>query len=110
MDNFNATLDKILTLEDGWDGNKAKKFSEELVNWGRELANSLPEGFTIHPVSTGAIQFEYETDKKYFELELVSCGNVSVFEKFEDKEIHYGIQNVSVKKLAQMVRDNVVKG
>ena len=109
MGNFNATLDKILALEDGWDGNSAKKFSEELINWGRELAEALPEGFTIHPVATGAIQFEYETDKKYFELELVSCGNVSVFEKFEGKEIHYGIQNVSVKKLVEVVNNILQK-
>ena len=110
MGNYDVVLNNILALEDGWDGNSAKKFSEELINWGRKLAEALPEGFTIHPVATGAIQFEYETDKKYFELELVSCGNVSVFEKFDGKEINYGIQNVSVKKLAQMVRNNIVKG
>ena len=110
MGNYDVSLNNILALNDNWDGNGAKRFSEDLVNWGKELASVLPDGFYIHPVATGAIKFEYENDDKYFEFELVSCGNVSVFEKFEGKEINYGIQNVSVKKLAQMVRNNIVKG
>ena len=34
MGNYDVVLNNILALEDNWDGNGAKRFSEDLVNWG----------------------------------------------------------------------------
>ena len=62
MGNYDVALNNILALKDNRDGNGAKRFSEDLVNWGKELASVLPDGFSIHPVATGAIKFEYEND------------------------------------------------
>lgn len=70
------TMQKMQRLEDtgrlpdNWNGYGARKFSPSLINKCQEIAKSLPAEMTIYPTGRQSIQFQYDKNENYLELEV----------------------------------------
>lgn len=63
-------LEDIGRLPDNWNGYGARKFSPELVQKCQKIAESLPVEMTIYPTGRQSIQFQYDKNGNYLELEV----------------------------------------
>lgn len=73
-----ARLDEISNLKYNWNGNRAGKFTEQLIEFIREIVKGLDIQPDIFPTGNSSIQMEY-TNKN---------GDYLEFEIFETKKIH----------------------
>lgn len=74
------TIDDVASLEDGWNGYGAKKFSSELIDFVREILDCLPIQPEIFPTANDSIQLEYHKDNdSYLEFEVKSGKCVSMY-------------------------------
>lgn len=63
-------LEDIEKLPDNWNGYGARKFASSLINKCREIAKSLPVAMTVYPTGRQSIQFQYDKNGNYLELEV----------------------------------------
>ena len=63
-------LEDIEKLPDNWNGYGARKFASSLINKCREIAKSLPVAMTVYPTGRQSIQFQYDKNGNYLELEI----------------------------------------
>ena len=63
-------LEDIGRLPDNWNGYGARKFASSLINKCREIAKGLPVGMTVYPTGRQSIQFQYDENGDYLELEV----------------------------------------
>lgn len=63
-------LEDIGKLPDNWNGYGARKFTPSLINKCQEIAKSLPVETTIYPTGRQSIQFQYDKNGDYLELEV----------------------------------------
>lgn len=63
-------LEDIGKLSDNWNGYGARRFSPELVQKCQKIAESLPVEMTIYPTGRQSIQFQYDKNGDYLELEV----------------------------------------
>ena len=74
-------IGEIHKLEDNWNENGAKRFSDKLILKCYEILFDLAFAPEIFPVADGSIQFEYEkNDGSYLEIDI-----------FEDEIIEYRV-------------------
>ena len=64
-------LNRIASLEDGWDLYKATSFSNSLIEFCRNLLFKLNRQPNIFPTANGSIQFEFENNDDYLEIEVI---------------------------------------
>jgi hypothetical protein len=81
-------LSAVKALPAGWDGNAAAAPDPRTLDAGLDLLRAIHQvpGIPkphINPTRNGGVQFEWETDTGYFELEVVGIGAASYF--FQDK-------------------------
>lgn len=86
-------LDQIAHLEDGWNGNKAKAFEEQLISKVRRIITVLELQPELFPTACNSVQFEYEKeDGSYLEIEINSKNTWEVFQINSDgKETYFSI-------------------
>lgn len=63
-------LEDIGKLPDNWNGYGARKFAPSLINKCREIAKNLPIEMTVYPTGRQSIQFQYDKNENYLELEV----------------------------------------
>ena len=64
-------LESFLNLPENWNGNGAKPFSFELINYVIEILCRLPKQPQIFPTAENSIQLEYDNpDGSYLEIEV----------------------------------------
>lgn len=103
MDNLEK-LNSFLTLEDNWNDNGAEKFNEELINKCIFLEKFICFEHFISPTACNSIQFEFEINDRYLELEVFD-DKIEVFIS-DLSEREYKFDN-NIKGLIQVV--NVIK-
>lgn len=93
----------ISELQDNWNDNGAKKFSDKLIVKCYSILFGLPVLPEIFPVADGSIQFEYEKDNgSYLEFDIFE-NEVSEFIVYPDgKEIERTIES---DKIAEEVKN-----
>jgi len=73
-------LEQIAKLEDGWNGEDAKAFSDALIMNVRNILIGLKVQPEVFPTACDTIQIEYEQeDGSYLEFEIAEGGNAKVF-------------------------------
>lgn len=73
-------LNEIRQLRDGWNGNGASKFSEEILDTLQQILEKLPYEPSIFPTARGSIQLEFEnSNADYLEFELFEDGKLKMF-------------------------------
>lgn len=96
--NINKFIENILSLEDNWDGNGAKKFDKTFVVYIENLAEQLIITPQIFPTVNGEIQFEFEDENNYLEF-VFTNGNrnkINAFAKWGNgKETNFIIETDS---------------
>ena len=69
-------LNRIADLEEGWDLYKATSFSNSLIEFCRNMLLKLNRQPEIFPTANNSIQFEFENNDDYLEIEIfddLSC-------------------------------------
>lgn len=69
MEKVKSKFELIRNLEDGWNGEKAKKFDVDFVNEIEKIVLGLDIEPQVYPTPNGTIQIEYEEENKYLEFE-----------------------------------------
>jgi hypothetical protein len=75
LDLARRQFDAVLRLQPGWDSNGADAPDPKLVGAAKALLENLCAGGSfpkphISPTRSGGIQFEWEADGRYFEIEV----------------------------------------
>ena len=81
-------LNRIASLEDGWNLYKATSFSNSLIEFCRNLLFKLNRQPEIFPTANNSIQFEFKNKDDYLEIEIyddLSC--IEYYMKKNGKEI-----------------------
>ena len=73
-------LDEIATLQDDWDNNGAKAFSEKLIDKAKNLIEYLAIQPEVFPTSCDTLQLEYDKmDGSHLEIEFGESQNAEMF-------------------------------
>lgn len=73
-------LNEIRQLRNGWNGNGASKFSEEILDTLQQILEKLAYEPSIFPTARGSIQLEFENcNADYLEFELFEGGRLKMF-------------------------------
>lgn len=64
------SIEVIRGLEDNWNNNGAKQFSEKLINKAINLVKELTPTPEVFPTACNSIQLEWESEGAYVELEV----------------------------------------
>ena len=73
-------LEEISKLNNNWNKNGAKKFSDSIIENMKKVLMDLSVQPDIYPTANESIQFEYENNKgDYLEFELFETSEVKVF-------------------------------
>ena len=73
------TLKSLSELQDNWDGNGAKAFSENLINRVQAEIDKLSIPYEIFPTYRQSIQIEYYVNGCYCEIEVFENGNIEYY-------------------------------
>ena len=81
-------IESFRRLKQDWNGNGASPFSEKLITKALDLAKQLTPVPNVFPTARNSIQFEWETDNIYLELEVFE-DKLEIFNQafFDGKEI-----------------------
>lgn len=92
-------LTAISELQDNWNDNGAKKFSDKLIVKCCSILYKLPALPEIFPVADGSVQFEYKkSNGSYLEFD-ISENEVVEFRVYPDsKEIKQTIDNDKISE------------
>lgn len=97
-------IEQIATLEDGWNGNKAKAFKSQLIEVVRSVITALEIQPEVFPTACDSIQLEYEKeDGSYLEIELNLDNTWEVFEVNSNGEEIYTSISAEVEKVNEVV-------
>lgn len=97
-------LDKIIKLEDGWNGKSAKAFEKDFISKVRKIITALELQPELFPTACNSIQIEYEKeDGSYLEIELNSKDIWEVFEIDKVGEEKYYQISSDVETLIKVV-------
>lgn len=73
-------LYEIRQLRDGWNGNGASKFSDEMLDTLGQILEKLAYEPSIFPTARDSIQLEFENSSAdYLEFELFESGRLKMF-------------------------------
>lgn len=81
-------INRIADLKDDWNLHGASSFSESLIEFCRNMLLKLNRQPNIFPTANGSIQFEFENNDDYLEIEVIddlSC--IEYYMKKGGKEI-----------------------
>ena len=100
-----AKLKEISELDDNWDGNGAKSFSRDFINYIKEVVMHLDIQPNIFPLYNGNIQFEAHNGDCSIEIE-INENNMVVADIIDenDNEFRKEFEN-SYKDLNNIIRD-----
>jgi len=78
---LNEQLDAIAKLEQNWDGDDADKPTSESIKRAREFieCSDCTIKPIVNPTRSGGVQFEWEIDDGYFEIEFLDDGTPQTF-------------------------------
>jgi hypothetical protein len=79
-------IKRLADLKDNWNGYGAKPFSEDALIKIQSLCDLLKTPFKVFPTGRGSIQFEWEKEENYFELEVYENGQISPLWMIGDAE------------------------
>jgi hypothetical protein len=71
------TWQTIEELKDDWNGNGAKAFTKDHIEFAKRFAEHLGEDFLIFPTARKSIQLEYEDENTYIEFEIYQNRHIS---------------------------------
>lgn len=97
-------LIEIEQLQENWNGNGAKRFSDSILSFARKIVMNLLIQPAIFPTARDSIQLEYENDLgDYLELELFEDEQIKMFSfdhtgKSLTQEINFDSINKVVSK------------
>lgn len=97
--NIPKFIENILSLEDNWDGNGAKKFDKNFVDYIEKIAKQLILIPSIFPTVNGDIQFEFENENNYLEFvfNIKNKEKIDAFAKWgKGKETNFLIETENV--------------
>lgn len=77
-------LKAIAQLGDGWNGNGASKFSEQLINKTKDFIDRLNEDPEVFPTANDSIQLEYEIEDDYLQINIFE-DKIVVFHMYKNK-------------------------
>lgn len=69
-------------LKDNWNGYGVKAFDKEFVDYCLEIGNKLYLTPQVFPTANKSIQFEYELEGSYMEIEIYIDKIVHIYKKF----------------------------
>ena len=69
-------------LKDNWNGYGAKAFDKEFVDYCLDIGNKLYLASQVFPTANNSIQFEYEVNGKYMEIEIFKDKIIHIYKKF----------------------------
>lgn len=78
LENNLVLLDELSRLNGNWNGYGAGVFNENLINFCKNILIMLQFQPEVFPTGRNSIQFEFEKDGRYLELEIFSEDNISV--------------------------------
>jgi hypothetical protein len=99
-------LRRLRKLQRGWDSYTAEPPPPGAISDAEKLVlalamrEQLPVPFAA-PVSTGAVQLEWESDERYLEFEFTGGGRIAAFRTAEDGE--YTEERISRERALQLV-------
>ena len=100
MDNLKK-LNKIAGLKDDWNLHGASSFSESLIEFCRNMLLKLNRQPDIFPTANDSIQFEFENNGDYLEIEIYDdLSRIEYYMKKGGKEIE---KSAFVQDLIQVV-------
>lgn len=77
-----ATINKIASLPDNWNGYGASAFPPRLIERIRLIITTLTHQPEIFPTAADSIQLEYEKENgDYLEFEIYENGDIQVFQE-----------------------------
>ena len=78
-------INEIRELQDDWNGNGARKFSDELIKRVEKIVMGILRQPLIFPTAQDSIQLEYEKDNgDYLEFEIFESKEVKEFKYYAD--------------------------
>lgn len=82
------TLKEFLELEDDWDGEGAKRFDKEFIDFLCQEILTMPiQPDDIFPLQDGSVVFEFGNVRNYYlEIKLSPHHYIKVYRRFADKE------------------------
>lgn len=88
-----AKLDEIRLLQPNWDSYGANAFASSFIDQVESLVRRLPHIPSIFPTGRGSIQFEYDYNGNYLEVEIYENGDITYYKElsngdYEENEIY----------------------
>lgn len=83
------SIDEISQLTEGWDGYSAPGFSDNVIDSAKKLLGAVKDsisGMSIFPTMRASIQFEWEVDKYYAEVEIFE-GEMHLYAEESGEEL-----------------------
>lgn len=99
------TLDKILLLEEDWNGYGAPGFDESYINMVKEIIESLDHYPDIYPTGRSTVTFVYETKEDHLEFEIKNKSSEFVYVPNDNGSLQFSmaiegsVKNTSINKL-----------
>lgn len=100
-------LEDILKLENNWNGNKAKRFSNDLINKCKKLLDNLDSEPFIAPCADGSVQFEWEKrNGQYLEFNIYEnkIEMFRIYEKGKEVEEIINSENDLIKIVKEFIK------
>lgn len=69
-------------IKDNWNGYGSKAFDKEFVDYCLNIGNNLYLTPKVFPTANMSIQFEYEKDGNYMEIEILKDRIIHIYKKF----------------------------
>lgn len=93
-------LNRIASLEDGWDLYKATSFSNALIEFCRNLLFKLNRQPEIFPTANNSIQFEFKNKDDYLEIEIYDdLSHIEYYMKKNGDEIEKSVLTQGLIKI-----------
>lgn len=93
-------LNRIASLEDGWDLYKATSFSNSLIEFCRNLLFKLNRQPEIFPTANNSIQFEFKNKDDYLEIEIYDdLSHIEYYMKKNGDEIEKSVLTQGLIKI-----------
>lgn len=76
MNNLHDTIKSFSSLKENWDSYNAGVISQKAIDVAISILHFLPQNTMVYPMRNGGIQFEFDFDNFYSELEINSNGEM----------------------------------
>ncbi len=84
--NSENKIKEFYKFEKGWNGYDANPIDKEVITKALYLDKWIPFETDVFPTAANSVQFEFETDNHYLEIE-VKSDKVTIYENFNENEV-----------------------